>query len=106
MTPAEQKVHDQRIREAAQSDITDIDALKDSKPFNRYFIGQLNRLYRENVDMALGGDTVDKREQARHRATFIKELMDMPAKQRQSCEKILRAPIVDPMAPQRPVQVG
>lgn len=110
MTPTEQRIHDQKIREAAQSDISDIDALAESKPFNRYFVGQLNRLYRENVDVSLGigvgGETIEGREKARHRAVFIKELMEMPAKQRQSCENVLRTPIVDPTQPQRPMQVG
>lgn len=110
MTPTEQKVHDQKIREAAQSDISDIDTLKESKAFNRYFVGQLNRLYRENVDVSLGigagGETVEGREKARHRAVFIKELMDMPAKQRASCEAELRKPIIDYDRPQKPVQVG
>ena len=106
MTPTEQKIHDQKIRDAAQRDVVDIEALSKSEPFNRYFIGQLNRLYRENVGLALTGSTLDDREKARHRATFINELMEMPAKQRETCEKLLRTPIVDPTQPQRPQQVG
>ena len=110
MTPTEQKIHDQKIRDAAQRDVVDIEALSKSEPFNRYFIGQLNRLYRENVDVSLGlapgGETHDGREKGRHRAVFIKELMEMPAKQRETCEKLLRTPIVDPTQPQRPQQVG
>ena len=106
MTPTEQKVHEQKIRDAAQRDIADIDTLSKSEAFNRYFVGQLNRLYHDNVDMALKAKGADEREKARHCAVFIKELTEMPASQRQACEKILRTPIVDHDKPQRPVQVG
>lgn len=106
MTPTEQKIHDQKIRDAAQRDIQDIDALAKSEAFNRYFVGQLNRLHKENVDAALTTEKPDEREKARHRAVFIRELMEMPAKHRASCEKLLRSPIVDHDAKPRPMQVG
>lgn len=106
MTPAEQKIYDQQLREAAQRDIADIEALSKSEAFNRYFVGQLNRLHKDNVRLALTGDTRKERTKARHRAVFIEELMGMPAKHRESAEKLLRSPVVDPAQPQRPVQVG
>lgn len=106
MTPTEQKIYDQQLRDAAQRDIQDIDALAKSEGFNRYFVSQLNRLHRENVDMALTAEKPEDREKARHRAVFIRELTEMPAKHRESAEKLLRKPVVDPTAPPRPQQVG
>lgn len=102
MTPDE-ATRQKALREAAQRDILDIEALSKSEAFNRYFVGQLNRLMRENEKKARAATTLEDREKARHVANFIEELVQMPAKHRQSAEKLLatQAP-----GPQRPVQVG
>ncbi len=92
-----------KLRESAQRDILDIEALSKSDAFNRYFVGQLNRLMRENEKTARAGTTLEEREKARHRANFIEELMNMPASHKQSAEKLLATPA--PTKP-TPVQVG
>ncbi len=67
------------------------------------FVGQLNRLMRENEKKARTGDTLEIREKARHCANFIEELMNMPASHKLSAEKLLAT--AAPTEP-RPVQVG
>lgn len=107
MTPAEQKVHDQKMREEAQNRIADIDSLKENKAFNRYFVGLLNRQRDTYVSLALRSKSQDEREKARHIAVFIEdELMQAPSVDRANAEKLLRSPVIDPTQPTRPVQVG
>ena len=103
MTPDEQRHHQQKIRAAAQQDISDIDALAKSEPFNRYFVGQINRLFQEEREKALTGATGKERTKARHRAVLLRELTQMPAKHRESAEKLLMTP---PPQDRGPVQVG
>lgn len=102
MTPDE-STRQKKLREAAQRDILDIEALSKSDAFNRYFVGQLSRLMKDNERTARKGATPEERERARHVANFIEELMQMPASHKLSAEKLLATPA--PEAP-RPVQVG
>lgn len=102
MTP-DDLTRQKKLREAAQRDILDIEALSKSDAFNRYFVSQLNRLMRENEKAARAGATPEEREKARHRANFIEELMNMPASHKLSAEKLLAT--AAPTEP-RPVQVG
>ena len=91
------------LREAAQRDILDIEALSKNEAFNRYFVGQLNRLMRENERASRKGTTPEDREKARHVANFIEELVQMPAQHRQSAEKLLATQAPTEL---RPTQVG
>ncbi len=102
MTPDE-ATRQKKLREDAQRDLMDIELLSKSESFNRYFVGQLNRIHRENVRKALTGATAEERDKARHYANLIDELTQMPAQHRISAEKLLatQAP-----AERRPTQVG
>jgi hypothetical protein len=102
MTPDE-ATRQKKLREQAQADLMDIEALSKSEPFNRYFVGQLNRIMRENSRTARTGATLEDREKARHYANLVEELFEMPAKHKLSAEKLLsqQAP-----GEQRPTQVG
>jgi len=103
MTPDEQRHHQQKIRGAAQQDISDIDALAKNDPFNRYFVGQINRLFQDEREMALTAKLPEDRDRARHRAVLLRELTQMPAKHRESAEKLLMTPLPQDRGP---VQVG
>lgn len=92
-----------QLRQNAQDDLTDIEALSSSQPFNRYFARRLNALYRDAVTVSLTAKTVEEREAARHRANLLNELSNMPAADREKCEKFLRTP--EP-GPTRPTQAG
>ncbi|HTO27554.1 MAG TPA: hypothetical protein VL017_03080 [Devosia sp.] len=102
MTPDE-ATRQKALREAAQRDILDIEALSKSEAFNRYFVGQLNRIRRENTAKALTGATPEEREKARHYANLIDELSQMPAQHRLSAEKLLATQSPGAL---RPTQVG
>lgn len=102
MTP-DQKISDQRIRQQAQEDVQDIDALASHAPFNRYWVRRLNELYRKETEDALTGKTAELRDGHRYRALLLRELTGLPAADRISAERTLRTP---PQAEQRPVQVG
>lgn len=90
-------------REQAQQGISDIDALAKSEPFNRYFVGRLNGLYRKELDFSLSAATVELREKARVRAVLLKELADMPGADRLSFTKTLEQPLPQDRGP---IQVG
>jgi DNA-binding SARP family transcriptional activator len=90
-------------REAASQDLADIEALSKSAPFNRYFVGEINRLFQESQELALSGKTAEDRDRGRYRAMLLREISEMPAKHRAIAEAILSAPdIVEP----RPTQAG
>jgi hypothetical protein len=93
----------QELRTKAQQDISDIDALAASQPFNRFWVGYMNARYRSELRASLMGGTVDEREKARIRALLLEELTQAPATERLSAEKLLRTP---PSGPPRPIQVG
>ena len=103
MNPVDPIVADRLKRERAQQDLTDIEALSKSQPFNRYFVAELNRIHTESVEQALSAKSPEDREKGRHCALLIREIMDMPAQHRQIHERFLRSP--EPTQ-QRPVQVG
>lgn len=100
MTPVQLQ---QQAREAAQRDISDIDLLAKNEPFNRYWVGRLNSLFNKERENSLTESTVDLREIARIRAKLLRELTQMPAMDRQSCEKFLSTPLP---TERRPQQVG
>lgn len=92
-----------QARENAQNEVTDIEALAKSQPFNRYFVRRMNELYADAFNKALTAPTADEREKNRHRANLLTELSEMPAKDRDSAEKFLRTP---DRGPDRPTQAG
>ncbi len=77
-------------QDAAQS-IADIEALSKNDAFNRYWVGRLNAMYQQKLDSALrGGDPV-LRESARIEANLLKELTQMPAKDRAAAMKFVES---------------
>lgn len=103
MTP-DAKTSDQRIRQQAQEDVQDIDALAQSSPFNRYWVRRLNELFQHHQKQARLAKDAPKREEHRVTANFLEELTGLPAADRISAEKVLRTPASG--GEQRPVQVG
>lgn len=93
----------EQARQQAQEDIQDIEALATSQPFNRYWVRKLNALYQAEVEASLTAKTVEERERSRHRSLVLRELTQMPANDRQSCENFLRA---QDTSQRGPVQVG
>lgn len=91
------------IRETAQRDLLDIEALAKNTEFNRFWVPKLDALYRFEVESSLTSMTVELREAARYRALALRELTKMPARERESCERLLKTEL--PSAP-RPTQVG
>lgn len=102
MTP-EDKTYQQQLRAKAQQDITDIDALAKSDPFNRFWVNELNVRYKAEVKTSLTANTLEAREAARSRALALDEISQMPAKIRESAERLLRTPLPQEA---RPTQAG
>ena len=98
MSPEAQQA---QAKQRAQEDVMDIDALSQNQPFNRYWVRRLRELHNAEVLTALEGKTVEAREAARHRAVLLRELADLPAKDRQQCDKFLRTPDSGPRMPQQ-----
>lgn len=95
----ELKVEGQKARQRAQEDIQDIESLAGNSAFNRYWVRRLGELHNVEVNKALHAKTAEEREGARHRAIILRELADMPAQDRQQCEKFLRTPDAGPRLP-------
>jgi hypothetical protein len=90
---ASDQLHAQRVtREQAQQDLQDIKFLEICEPFNRYWVGALNGMYKTRVSLALDGSTPEIRERNRIEANVIWELTQMPGRDRAAKTKIVDAP--------------